>query len=124
MNCFETVIWRRRRSEVSGSVESRRSAGASAGGAFEDVSPRRNGSARGSSVTTSRRGITVAGQIATATALASCFDRWKNCGMTSALFSGVMTLASWTTLVMQSFPARSGSASSGNRWMRWAATFR
>ena len=105
-------------------MESRCSAGASAGSALEDVSPRRKGAARGNSVTTSRLGTTAAGQISTATALASCFDRWKNSGMTSALFSGVMTLASWTTLVMQSLPARSGSTTSGNRWMRWAATFR
>ena len=71
-------------------MESRCSAGASADGgfgAFEGVSPRRNGAARGNSVTTSRLGITAAGQIPTATALASCFDRWKNCGMTSALLS-------------------------------------
>jgi len=44
--------------------------------------------------------------------------------MTSALFSGVMTRASSTTLMMQSFPARSGSTTWGNFWMSRAATFR
>jgi hypothetical protein len=56
--------------------------------------------------------------------LASCFDRWKNLGRTSALFSGVITLASSSTTVMHSFPDLSGSTTSGNLWTSWAATFR
>ena len=40
------------------------------------------------------------------------------------LFSGVMTLASSTTLLMHSLPSRSGATTSGNVWMSRAATFR
>ena len=75
-------------------------------------------------MTTSRLGTTAAGQISTATAFASCFDRWKNLGRTSALFSGVMTLASSTTVVMHNLPSRKGATTSGNSWMSRAATFR
>ena len=57
------------------------------------------------SATTSRRGITGAGQISTAIAVASCVDRSKNWGRTTALFSGVMTRATSSTTVMHSFPA-------------------
>ena len=75
-------------------------------------------------MTTSRLGTTAAGQISTATAFVSCFDRWKNLGRTSSLFSGVMTLASSTTVVMHNLPSRKGPITSGNFWMRCAATFR
>jgi hypothetical protein len=78
----------------------------------------------GSAVTISFLGTTSAGRSSTATALASCFDRPKNFGRTSALFPGVITLASSRTTVMQSFPDRSGSTTSGNLWTSCAATFR
>jgi hypothetical protein len=68
-------------------------------------------------------GTTSAGRISTATAFASCFDRPRNCGRTSALFSGVITLASSSTTVMHSLPSLSGSTTSGNLWTSRAATF-
>jgi hypothetical protein len=40
------------------------------------------------SVTASHLGMTTAGQISTAIAFASCFDRWTSRGRTTALFSG------------------------------------
>jgi len=40
------------------------------------------------------------------------------------LFSGVMTLASSTTLPMHNLPSRKGPITSGNSWMSLAATFR
>jgi len=79
---------------------------------------------RDRSVTTSRRGITAAGQISTAIAVASCVDRSKNWGRTTALFSGVMTRASSSTTVMHNFPSRRGSTISGYLWTSCAATFR
>ena len=76
------------------------------------------------SVTTTRLGIPAAGQISTAIAFASCFDRWKNWARTTALFSGVTTRGSSNTTVMHDFPSRRGSTTSGNRWTSCAATFR
>jgi hypothetical protein len=124
---FVTVMWRRRRSEVSGSDVS--------GGDDDDAnvlisgttgsgSSGRTAMERGSSITTSRLGITAAGRMSMATTFASRFDRWKNLGITSARFSGVITRASSTTLVMQSRPSRSGSTTSGNCCTSWAATLR
>jgi hypothetical protein len=75
-------------------------------------------------VTTSRLGIAAAGRMAAATAFACRFDMWKNWGMVSVRFSGVITRASSTMLVMQSLPSRSGSTTSGKRWMSLAATLR
>jgi hypothetical protein len=44
-------------------------------------------------VTTDLHGITSAGAISARTAFASCFERWKNLGRTSARFTSVMTFA-------------------------------
>jgi hypothetical protein len=60
----------------------------------------------------------------TATALAACFEQWKNLGRTSARFCSFITSASCTTLVRHSRPSRSGSITSGNFATRRAATFR
>ena len=79
---------------------------------------------RDTSVTTSRLGTTAAGQISTAIAFASCFDRWKNWGKTTALFSGVMTRATSSTTVMHNLPSRRGSTISGYLWTRCVATLR
>ena len=103
-------------------------AGLAAGsGLVRGVSSGRN-SARSTSgrttVTTSLLGITAAGRIAAATAFACRFDMWKNWGRVTARFSGVITRASSTMLVMQSLPSRSGSTTSGKRWMSLAATLR
>jgi hypothetical protein len=75
-------------------------------------------------VTTVLLGTTSAGSSSTATAFASSFEQWKNCGITSARFSSVITLASWTTFEMQSLPSRRGSATSGNFPTSRAATCR
>jgi hypothetical protein len=64
-------------------------------------------------VTTSRCGAASAGRSSAATALAARFDAWKKRATTSPRFSGVMTFASSTTLVMQSLPCRRGSMTSG-----------
>ncbi len=71
-----------------------------------------------------RRGGAGSGASSAATALASCLEQRRKRGRTSARFSGVSTLASSTTLVMQSSPARSGSTTSGKRWTSSAAVFR
>ena len=75
-------------------------------------------------MTTSRLGITAAGRIAAATAFAWRFDMWKKRGRVSSRFSGVITRANSTMLVMQSLPSRRGSTTSGKRWMSLAATLR
>jgi hypothetical protein len=124
-NVFVTVMWRRRRSEVSGSdVNGGDGAKVLISGSAEAGSSRRTAMERTSSITTSRLGITAAGRISIATSFASRFDRWKNLGITSARFSGDITRASSTTLEMQSRPSRSGSTTSGNCWTSWAATLR
>jgi hypothetical protein len=61
--------------------------------------------------------------ISTATSLASCFEQWKNLGITSARFASVMTFASGTRLERHSRPSRSGSTTSGNRATSRDATF-
>ena len=71
-----------------------------------------------------RLGTSAAGRISAATCFASCFEQWKNFGITSARFSLVITFASWMTLVMQSRPSRTGSTTSGNFWTSRAATCR
>ena len=126
-NWLETVMWMRLSLAVSGSTSIGSTRGASGSGLFGGVSSGRN-SARSTfgltSVTTSRLGTTAPGRIAAATAFACRFDMWKNRGSTSPWFPGVITRASSTMLVMQSLPSRSGSTTSGNRWMSLAATLR
>ena len=68
----------------------------------------------GTSVTIVLLGTSAAGRISATTCFASCFEQWKNLGITSARFSLVITFASWMTLVMQSRPSRTGSTTSGN----------
>jgi hypothetical protein len=82
------------------------------------------GARSGPTVTTVLLGTTSAGSNSAATCFASCFERWKNRGITSARFSGVITLASWGTFETQSRPSRSGSAISGNSPTNRAATWR
>jgi hypothetical protein len=71
-----------------------------------------------------RSGGAAAGMSSATTSFASRFDRWKNRGSTSARFSGVMTRASWVTLVRWSRPSRRGSTSSGYLRMSPAAVIR
>ena len=66
-------------------------------------------------VTIVRTGTTSAGSNSATTCFASWRDLSKNLGRTSPRFSSVMTLASSTTLDMQSRPSRRGSTTSGNR---------
>jgi hypothetical protein len=58
----------------------------------------------------------------------SCFasrrERPKNLGSISVRFSSVITLASSLTVVMQSFPSRTGPSTSGNRRTMRAPTCR
>ncbi len=65
-------------------------------------------------VTTVLTGTTSAGSNSATTCFASWRDLSKNLGRTSPRFSSVMTLASSTTLDMQSLPSRRGSTTSGN----------
>jgi hypothetical protein len=126
-NWLETVMWMRLSLAVSGSILIGSAGGASGSGVLGGVSSGRNsaGCTSGTTlVTTSRLGTTAAGRIAAATAFACRFDMWKNRGSTSPWFPGVITRASSTMLVMQSLPSRSGSTTSGNRWMSLAATLR
>jgi hypothetical protein len=76
----------------------------------------------GTSVTIVLLGTSAAGWISASTCFASCFEQWKNFGITSARFSLVITLASSMALVMQSRPSRTGSTTSGNLWTSRAAT--
>jgi hypothetical protein len=134
-NWFDTVRWIRLSLAVRGSTLIGGTGRASGSGLLGGVSSGRK-SARSRSghttgrtifatwVTTSRLGTTAAGRMAAATALACRFDMWKNWGRASSLFSGVITRASSTMLVRQSLPSRSGSTTSGNRWMSLAATLR
>jgi hypothetical protein len=64
-------------------------------------------------VTKSRRGTTGRGASSAEISFASCFEQWKNRGRTTARFSGVMTRASSTMLLMQRLPCRSASSTSG-----------
>ncbi len=73
---------------------------------------------------TVRTGGAAAGASSATTSSASRFDRLKNRGRTSARFSGVMTFASWVTLVRWSRPSRRGRTSSGYFWMSPAAVIR
>jgi hypothetical protein len=75
-------------------------------------------------VTTVLRGTTSTGRISTATCSASCRERPKNRGSTSARFSSVSTRASTTTVVRHSRPSRIGSTMSGNRATSRVATWR
>jgi hypothetical protein len=74
-------------------------------------------------VTTVRTGAGI-GFSSEDTSFASRFERWKKRGRTAAMFSGVATFESSTTLVKQSRPSRSGSTTSGWRWMSAAAVAR
>jgi hypothetical protein len=80
--------------------------------------------ATGAVVTTARIGRESTGDSSAEMAFASWREEWKKRGRTSARFSGVMTLASSTTLVMQSLPSWRGATTSGYRWTRSAAVFR
>ena len=75
-------------------------------------------------VTTVLTGTTSAGRISATTCFASCRDLSKNFGKASARFSSVMTLASSTTLDMQSLPSLRGSTTSGNLSTSRVATSR
>ena len=134
-NWLDTVRWMRLSLAVSGSTLICSAGAGSPSGWIWGVSSGRNSprsiSGRTSGrtsfatwVTTSRLGTTAAGRIAAATAFACRFDMWKNRGRASFRFSGVITRASSTMLVMQSLPSRSGSTTSGKRWMSLAATLR
>jgi hypothetical protein len=150
MNRFETVTWSRRRSAVSGCAALRgTSTGAGrAGGSIVELCSSRSevgtgegdtagasgrstggwSSARravgaGIAVTTVRCGAASIGASSAETACASRREQRRNLGRTSSRFSGVNTFANSMMLVMQSVPTRSGSTTSGTRWMSSAAVF-
>jgi hypothetical protein len=75
-------------------------------------------------VTTVLAGTTCAGRISATTCFASWRDLSKNFGKASARFSSVITLASSTTLDMQSLPSLRGSTTSGNLSTSRVATSR
>ncbi len=78
----------------------------------------------GTVVTTVREGGEATGQSSAAMTAASCLERRKKRGSTSARFSGVSTFASEAMVVKQRRPSLKGSRISGKRWMSEAAVMR
>ena len=120
MNAGETVTCIRLSSRVSGSTTVRR-AGATGCSTFDWTASGLTATNPSSTVelarplvTTVLTGTTSAGRISAATCFASWRDLSKNLGRTSTRLSAVITLASSTTLDMQSLPSRRGSITSGN----------
>ncbi len=78
----------------------------------------------GTVVTTVRAGGEATGQSSAAMTAASCLERRKKRGSTSARFSGVRTLESEAMVVRHRRPSLKGSRISGKRWMSVAAVMR